>query len=582
MASSVFYKFRSQRDESRVTFDGTGISVFDLKKEIILANNLGKANDFDLFVYDTSSNEEYKDDSSLIPRGTSLIVKRMPAVRPGKGKAAMYIAGVGNSAPTSEPVQRPGSHSAGGGPTWHKGAMSKRFDGKEESPLNKPPTTSAAGSAVTQDDEQAAMAAMFQAQTANWEETQEKMSQLVSRPALLLAQRIYTQPRGTGFTGRGGAAKPHIPQAGNHQQQPDRPLPASYVCYRCGQKGHWIHDCPTNNDREFDNKPRIKRTTGIPRSFLKTVDNPNTGAVTAGVMVTPEGGYVIAQPDSAAWQKQVTRAKGLTAAEVRERTPTDPSLVCPIDSKLFRDAVKTPCCGTHYCEECIQTHLLERDFLCPNCGKKIASLDKVVMDKPTRTKVLEYIEKTVEESKKEAEEENGSANESAAVGEKSNTPDIYGNDQEFYSEQQPGGNVDMSKMIVDSIPQLQASVAQLSVMLQNPSLPNQLRQTTQMQYQELQMQLQQAQNIAATLAMATGFQQQQVQQQQQQQRSQVMNNNFQQQNWNNGFANQQPAGQDSAYQRLPVNNRRHLKRDRPSDFLEVGGSGEAKQPKYWE
>lgn len=113
----------------------------------------------------------------------------------------------------------------------------------------------------------------------------------------------------------------------------------------------------------------------------------------------------------------MTRAKGLTAAEVRERTPTDPSLVCPIDSKLFRDAVKTPCCGTHYCEECIQTHLLERDFLCPNCGKKIASLDKVVLDKPMRTKVLEYIDKTVEESKKEAEEENGSATESAHVGE---------------------------------------------------------------------------------------------------------------------------------------------------------------------
>ena len=57
MASSVFYKFKSQKDESRVTFDGTGISVFDLKKEIILANNLGKANDFDLAVYDRSSNE---------------------------------------------------------------------------------------------------------------------------------------------------------------------------------------------------------------------------------------------------------------------------------------------------------------------------------------------------------------------------------------------------------------------------------------------------------------------------------------------------------------------------------------------
>lgn len=57
MASSVFYKFKSSRDESKVTFDGTGISVFDLKKEIILANNLGKANDFDLAIFDSSSNE---------------------------------------------------------------------------------------------------------------------------------------------------------------------------------------------------------------------------------------------------------------------------------------------------------------------------------------------------------------------------------------------------------------------------------------------------------------------------------------------------------------------------------------------
>lgn len=57
MASSIFYKFKSQKAESRVTFDGTGISVFDLKREIILANNLGKANDFDLFVFDADTNQ---------------------------------------------------------------------------------------------------------------------------------------------------------------------------------------------------------------------------------------------------------------------------------------------------------------------------------------------------------------------------------------------------------------------------------------------------------------------------------------------------------------------------------------------
>ena len=107
----------------------------------------------------------------------------------------------------------------------------------------------------------------------------------------------------------------------------------------------------------------------------------------------------------ASWQKQVSRPKGLTAAEVREKVPTDPSLTCPIDNKLFRDAVKTPCCGTLYCEECVQTHLLERDFICPNCSKKIASLDKLLIDKPARTMVSDYIEKAIEESKKEGGEE---------------------------------------------------------------------------------------------------------------------------------------------------------------------------------
>ena len=63
-------------------------------------------------------------------------------------------------------------------------------------------------------------------------------------------------------------------------------------------QGHWIKDCPTNSDHNFDNRPRIKRTTGIPRSMLKAVENPTSEQLGQGVMVTPEGGYVVAQPDS--------------------------------------------------------------------------------------------------------------------------------------------------------------------------------------------------------------------------------------------------------------------------------------------
>lgn len=57
MASSVFYRFNSRRDESRINFDGTGISLFDLKRDIILANNMSKANDFDLVILDGSTKQ---------------------------------------------------------------------------------------------------------------------------------------------------------------------------------------------------------------------------------------------------------------------------------------------------------------------------------------------------------------------------------------------------------------------------------------------------------------------------------------------------------------------------------------------
>ncbi len=50
MASSVFFRFKSQREPTRVAFDGTGISVFELKREIILSNHLGDGTDFELII----------------------------------------------------------------------------------------------------------------------------------------------------------------------------------------------------------------------------------------------------------------------------------------------------------------------------------------------------------------------------------------------------------------------------------------------------------------------------------------------------------------------------------------------------
>jgi len=89
----------------------------------------------------------------------------------------------------------------------------------------------------------------------------------------------------------------------NTHEAPDRPTPPGYVCFRCGAKGHWIQDCPTNDNREWDDKPRLKRTTGIPKSMLQTIEAPkgpdgqNLSVLPEGIMITPDGEYVRAAPD---------------------------------------------------------------------------------------------------------------------------------------------------------------------------------------------------------------------------------------------------------------------------------------------
>ena len=56
-SSFVFYRFKSQREPSRIAFDGTAISVWDLKKEIIAENKMGKGADFDFAIYNADTEE---------------------------------------------------------------------------------------------------------------------------------------------------------------------------------------------------------------------------------------------------------------------------------------------------------------------------------------------------------------------------------------------------------------------------------------------------------------------------------------------------------------------------------------------
>lgn len=369
-----------------------------------------------------------------MPRSSQVIARRLPPSKPGRGTAQMYVADVnaGGASAGGDARFTGNTNAAGvkqGDPkgNMYRGPMSVRFDGSSApaagptSGASQPPKQPIA-SAVGNGDEADRIAAMFQATTAQWDETQERMSHATYRDR-------------SGAPRRGGPPRPFTGQP--RPSLPDRPPPNGYVCFRCGQKGHWIQECPTNDDREFDNRPRFKRTTGIPKSMLKTVEQPTDEAQQAGVMVTSDGSYVIAQVDSETWKKNRARAKPLSESDVYQTVPTDGSLACPLCSRLLRDAVITPCCSTRYCEECIQTHLLEHDFTCAECEKRIPDLERLKPDEETRNKVREYVRAAIESSEKAVADEAKQEAEAtmASQGEQKSGDEATDNQQESTTQQ---------------------------------------------------------------------------------------------------------------------------------------------------
>lgn len=95
----------------------------------------------------------------------------------------------------------------------------------------------------------------------------------------------------------------------------------------------------------------------------------------------------------------------MTIAEVRDTQPHDVELACPICRKLVWDAVKTPCCSTSFCEECITTWLLEHEFECESCESKVKSVKDLTVDEELRERVRQYMDAEIERSKKEKAEE---------------------------------------------------------------------------------------------------------------------------------------------------------------------------------
>lgn len=81
MSGVVHFKFKSAISFDSVQFDGAFVSVGELKNLIAEKKGLGREATVELILSDPRTHAEYKDDAHLLPKSTSVLVRRAPVAK---------------------------------------------------------------------------------------------------------------------------------------------------------------------------------------------------------------------------------------------------------------------------------------------------------------------------------------------------------------------------------------------------------------------------------------------------------------------------------------------------------------------
>ncbi|XP_061604854.1 E3 ubiquitin-protein ligase RBBP6 isoform X2 [Phyllopteryx taeniolatus] len=322
----IHYKFSSKLSYATVVFDGPHVTLTDLKEQIMGRERL-RAGDCDLQITDAQTKEEYTNEEGLIPKGSSVIVRRVPNMRVKSF-----------SVKKTQNTERSDAHCH-----FSTGAIKAMDDNSSSKTL---PLFSK-------------MVNLAAADVSEEDKIKVVMNQSSYNPM------TYNKK----FGGM---------------------LPANYTCYRCGNTGHHIRKCPSTGDKNFD-APKIKKSTGIPRSFMVEVDDPNI----KGAMMTNCGRFAIPAIDAQAYAIGKKEKHPFLHQEecepVDEKIPVPEELQCLICHDLLVDSVVIPCCGNSYCDECIRTALLDsEEHICPTCNQADVSPDTLIANKFLRQAVNNF------------------------------------------------------------------------------------------------------------------------------------------------------------------------------------------------
>ncbi|MQL81922.1 hypothetical protein Taro_014371 [Colocasia esculenta] len=364
---AVYYKFKSAKDFDSIPIDGHFISVANLKERIFEAKHLGRGTDFDLMVSNAQTDEEYVDEAMLIPKNTSVLIRRVPG-RPRKpivaeqeepkveeDKLDVLQAKSSMSIAESSAMKIPEESE------WDEFG-NDLYDIPEVLPVqasnpvvNIPPPSKV--------DEESKIKALVDTTALDWQRQIQENFGAGRGFGRGMGGRMMG---GRGF-GRGGG--------GLVRKTP----PQGYICHRCNVSGHFIQHCPTNGDPNYDIK-RVKPPTGIPKSMLMATPD--------GSYALPSGAVAVLKPNEAAFEKEI---EGLPSTRVATDLP--PELRCPLCKEVMKDAVLTSkCCFSSFCDKCIRDYIISKSICV--CGATNILADDLLPNKTLRETINRILEST--------------------------------------------------------------------------------------------------------------------------------------------------------------------------------------------
>lgn len=377
MSSTILYKFRSGTTFEALSLPGSNVRLLDIKKAIVTAKRLDQGSmDFDLSVKDATTGVEYVDDTAILPRGTRIVVQRLPSAR-GQGILAKIA--------RSQFGDRggPGNQTASvtTGPNADFYTIDSRDHEEDEEFVSTsvvpPPPPS------TDDSELAALRAATEAN-------------ISGGPGRGIGRGVGGAMLRGGPTSSGGGFRSNQPAGLG--PPPSRGLDS------------FLHSKPNNRPdadpeiREQEHQPQKKRATGIPRTFLSLSAPQGTDG--------SEGTGPIIQPNTFVFDELVTRGGGQSENAAGTKRDLDYALKitattipeylqCAICHNVVRDAMMLPWDpeGRTTCEQCIRTALTENGFRCPLTQQEGVSPDDLLPNHALRKAAVQFVNDVMEKMK---------------------------------------------------------------------------------------------------------------------------------------------------------------------------------------